>query len=98
MSAEMRKHKKYDVVTLWVVANLTNSFPLPWRPLTLLEKNLGSLVYGKDLGGRLIESSGELRSRAYLTQRISIDIQRPNLSETFPQPFLLPLNTRTGQK
>ncbi len=37
----------------------------------------------KDLGRRLIETSGELRSRVYLSQRISIAIQRGNAASIF---------------
>jgi hypothetical protein len=37
-----------------------------------------ALALVKDLGKRLIESSGEPRSCAYLIQRISIAIQRGN--------------------
>ncbi len=39
----------------------------------------------KDLGRRQIESTGELRSRAYLTltQRINIVIQRDNAASIF---------------
>jgi hypothetical protein len=37
----------------------------------------------KDLGKRMVESTGELRSRTYLTQRISIAIQRGNAANIF---------------
>jgi hypothetical protein len=78
LSAEKRKHKKYEGV-----ANLYKF--VPFAVETLGPFGEGALDLVKDLGRRLIESSGELRlrSRAYLTQRFSIAIQRDNAASIF---------------
>jgi hypothetical protein len=47
----------------------------------------------KDLGRRLNESSAELRSRAYLTQRIVSALPSNGAMQlVFSPPFLLPIN------
>jgi hypothetical protein len=76
LSAEKRKHKKYEGV-----ANLYKFVPFAVETLGPFGEEALDLV--KDLGRRLIESSGELRSRAYLTQCISIAIQRGNAASIF---------------
>jgi hypothetical protein len=76
LSAEKRKHKKYEGV-----AHLYKFVPFAVETLGPFGDEAMDLV--KDLGRRLIESSGELRSRAYLTQRISIAIQRGNAASIF---------------
>jgi hypothetical protein len=75
LSAEKRKHKKYHEG----VANLYKFVPFAVETLggPFGEEALDLI---KDLARRLIESSGEFRSRAYLTQRISIAIQRGQCS------------------
>jgi hypothetical protein len=80
LKAEKRKHKKYEsVVSIYkfdpCAADTLNSFGE--EPLDL---NLQIL---KDLGRRLIESPGELRTRAYLTQCINISIRRDNAAINF---------------
>jgi hypothetical protein len=76
MSAEKRKRKKYEV--------LVNLYKLvPFAVETLRPFRDGALNLVKNLGKRLIESSGELRSRAYLTQPISISIQRGSAASIF---------------
>jgi hypothetical protein len=81
LSAEKRKHKKYEGV-----ANLYKFVPFAVATLGPFGEEALDLI--KDLGRRLIESSGELKSRAYLTQRISIPIHRA-MELVFSQPFLL---------
>ncbi len=71
LSAEKRKLKKYEDV-----ANLFKFVPSSWRPLVLSEKKLWTQT-------KRIETSEELRSQAYLTQRISIAIQQGNAGSIF---------------
>jgi hypothetical protein len=71
LSAEKRKHKKYE--------GISNKYLfVPFAVETLGPFGEEALALVKDLGKRLIESSGEPRSCAYLIQRISIAIQRGN--------------------
>jgi hypothetical protein len=72
------------------VANLYKFVPFAVETLGPFGEEALDLI--KDLSGRLIETSGMIRSRAYLTQRISIAIQRVNAASTFvtvpsPSPY-----------
>jgi hypothetical protein len=69
LSAEKRKHKKYECVS--------NAYLfVPFAVETLGPFGEEALALVKDLGKRLIKITGEPRSCAYLIQRISIAIQR----------------------
>jgi hypothetical protein len=73
LSAEKRKHKKYE--------GISNKYMfVPFAVETLGPFGEEALALVKDLGKRLIEieSPGEPRSCAYLIQRISIAIQLGN--------------------
>ena len=70
-SAELRKHSKYT--------KLPNSYTLcPFAVETLGPFGEEAISLVDELGRRLHLSTGEPRSRSFLIQRLSIDIQRGN--------------------
>jgi hypothetical protein len=76
LQAEKKKCRKYQGV-----ASLYNFVPFAVETLGPFGDEALDLV--KDLGRRIYEKTGEIRSKSYLIQRISIAIQRGNSISVF---------------
>jgi hypothetical protein len=76
LQAEKKKFRKYQEA-------LSRYLFVPFAVETLGPFGEEALGLVKDLGRRISDNTGEIRSKSFLTQRISIAIQRGNAASIF---------------
>jgi hypothetical protein len=76
LQAEKKKFRKYQ-------GALSRYLFVPFAVETLGPFGEEALALVKDLGRRISDNTGEIRSKSFLTQRISIAIQRGNAASIF---------------